>query len=214
MALVLDKVAEARIRVTAGKRLKKARMMAKLSLEEVAEHTGHKNLTQLSLAESGHRLLPPPTMIILCNLYGVPMDYIYGRIDDPIAEPFEVCQGVVTNIVAAAIQGCFLKFTNATAEHVAVALASQRQDKIDMIEFIKISKELHNAYATLKRLNPKYEEDARGASQLEAAIKKMATLSGVAVVRVESDRRLAKMIDVVMNADDVPRGIEQFRLSL
>lgn len=212
MAMILDPEAHARLRKVAGRRLKKSRITAGCSLKDAREAVGYTNDTQLSLVESGERFLPLPALLILCDLYGVPMDYVVGRIDDPLAEPFEVCHGVVAGLVTKAIGETMEKFTAATSEHVAIALASQRQDRVDVTEMIRLVREMVDAYRTVKRLNPSFDDEVRGASRVESLINRLSALASGAAIRVEKDRKLSALIDRRIRPDAVVRGVEQFRL--
>lgn len=62
--------------------LKKLRLQKNLTQLQVQMHTGIEQAL-LSKYESGKRIPPTETLIILADYYNVSMDYIMGRTDNP-----------------------------------------------------------------------------------------------------------------------------------
>lgn len=93
---------------TIGARLRVARVAAQMPASSVAEQLGYRGQTQVSLAEKGERIPPLPVLMRYAKLYVVPLDFLCGLIDDPIADTGETNQGVIANAVSTAIKEQFL----------------------------------------------------------------------------------------------------------
>ena len=166
MAIVKDKDGVARLKQIVGKRLKQARVAARVSQEEAARVVGKEGPTQISLAESGNRLPPLDSLTKLADLYGVSTDYLLGRIDDPTAEPSELHQSAFAFSVTSTVENCFSAFANVIGDFTAQTAASQRKDRADLTSFMGTVQDLHDALKRFSELNPEFEEDMRGGSRL------------------------------------------------
>lgn len=117
---------------TIGVRLRAARLAAKISAISVAERLGYQGQTQVSLAESGGSIPPLPILLAYADLYAVPLAFLYGRMDDPIANSAETNQGVIVNFPEEAMQEQFSHLVNSVAEQASVTIAGYTT-KIDAI---------------------------------------------------------------------------------
>lgn len=81
------KRAKSDIKKIVSERFIAAREMNGFSQSEAAEKIGYKTSTQLCLWEQGKRLPPIDQMLIVCMVYGVSLDYLYGLSDEPERDP-------------------------------------------------------------------------------------------------------------------------------
>lgn len=199
------------LRETIGRRLRNSRRAAGLSQLDAAHKLGHKGVTQISLSEDGSRMPPLLDLMKLADLYCVPLDFIVGRIDDPIAEAEEHTQGLIVRSVSHAIGECVDMFTKATSEHVAVVLAGQGEDRRDVLEAIQLSKDAEAALDRIREMNPEYE-DLKGGSRLEMALSGLKKLGTKMEQRVRREREQRAMIDTAIRLDTIEASIKQFNL--
>lgn len=214
MAIVLQPEVQGELKKVVGRRLKASRRAAGVTEAKAAEAIGHKGLTQLSLAESGERLLPLHSLVTLCDLYCVPIDFVLGRIDDPIAEADEHNQGLITRMVSRSIHDCFERFANAVAEQAAVAINGHREDRLDLIMVFKAAQRAKEAFDRFKVLNPEFEEDCKGSAKVDTAIMELLHLSGRVEERVDQERRQLDVIEKAMKLDEIDARVCQFSLEL
>lgn len=197
MARISDKALDEKTKKIVCKRMKMARLAAQMTLDEAAKGIGHENSTQLSLNEKGERLLPLYSLVKLCNIYGVSLDWMTGRINDPIAEPFEVTQGVITNVVAQAIQQNFEEFAQATAERAAIAISAYRQDRTAILTIIERVMSVNDEYRKVKRLNPDYDDDIKNGACFEREFYALLSLVQNSLSRIQEDDRQYNLMDRV-----------------
>lgn len=217
MAIVLDRDELEALKKVVGRRLKAARRAAQMTETKAALAIGHKNVTQLSLWESGDRLPPHVELVKLAKLYAVPLDYLCGLTDDPLADPLENNQGVIARAVADAIQDQWDSFTKITAQHAAVAIMGQRQDRADLQLVNEASKAIKRALSRVKELNPDFEDEYRGSANLENALDRLEAVVARFEKRVESERLAKRCIEseVALKAlADTEARITQFLLPL
>lgn len=214
MAIIPDKDAHEALKKTVGRRLRAARNACGIKQDQAAEAIGHKGVTQLSLAEDGQRLPPLLTLIQLSDLYTVPIDYLIGRIDDPIAERAEHNQGLITRVVASGIKEQFEVFARAVAEHAGVMIAGYSDDRDDMVAMCGAAEEALVALKRVKELNPEFEEDWRGSAKLEASLNRVQALMQGVKKRIDAERRQIQVIERTIDLESVDKRVEQFRLDL
>ena len=214
MAIVIDKQAQDRLKEIVGRRLKAARKATGLSESAAAQKIGHKGVTQISLAESGERLPTLSTIVELCNLYCVPVDYVVGRIDDPIAEVDEIREGLITLAVAKSTKELFSLFAKSVAQQAAVTIAGYRKDRYDLLELVQLANEAKAALARIKELNPEYDDEVRGASKLEAVLTRMQEKQKAVDERIGMERRKNEVIERTIRTEQIEARIEQFMLDL
>lgn len=205
MSIILDRNAEYELRVVVAKRLINARSAARLKGLEAAEHIGHRNGTQIALAEAGQRLPPLLTLIKLADLYGVSLDYLCGRIEDPLAEPIEVSDGVLAYAVKKNVEQSFGLFADLVAKATASFLASNRDDRDELRELSENVQTLAVAFNTFVLANPEFE-DMPKASRFVAAL---ATANSNAE---KSDKRIAQENEVKLTRINMIESKLQFDL--
>lgn len=192
-------------------RLRAARKGAGLSQMDAAKKIGHKGVTQISLAEDGQRIPTLIDLIKLADLYCVPIDFLVGRIDDPIAEAEEQSSGLLVRAVSGAISGCVATFTKAVSEHASVVMSGQREDRADLEAAVKVGQDLRFAIKRVRELNPKYD-DLKGASRIEAAAEALDAISDRFATRVKHEKIMRDMIDNVLHLEQVGKSLQQFSL--
>jgi transcriptional regulator with XRE-family HTH domain len=211
MPIVKDPEGMQSIRKIIGTRLRAARRGAGFSQIEAAHQIGHKGVTQVSLAEDGKRIPPLIDLIKLANLYCVPLDFLVGRIDDPIAEAEEQSNGLVVRAVSNSISNCISTFTKAVSEHVGVVLSGQREDRLDLQAAVRLSDQLNIAIERLKEINPEYQ-DLKGGTKLESIINDLIVLSDRYKQRIKREESQRAMIETVLQLDAIESAVRQFTL--
>ncbi len=212
MAIPTDPEGKAALARVVGKRLKASRRAAGLSQAKAAEALNHKGITQVSLAEDGERLPPLLDLYKYAELYSVPMDFLVGRINDPIAEATELGQGMMVRAVSHSITGLFDKFANAVAEHTSVCLSSLRQDRADLVEMIRVAAEAEEALKRLRALNPEFD-DLRGGAKVQSLLLQIAGIGRRIEARTQAERAQFDMIDKALQLEQAEPALEQFQLS-
>lgn len=183
-------------------RLCAARRVSGLKQHQVAEIVGQKNMTQVSLWESGERMPKLTDLIVMARTYGVPMDFLCGLSDDPLADGQENNQGFLTNMISKAIHNNHLSWVQSTAQSVAVAIKSHSQDRIDLKTLGTMLRDVNKAYSRIKELNPSFDDDIRGAATLEAALARVGTLVSDANGRIEEQFRQCEIIERELDIAD------------
>lgn len=211
MAIPTDPERKDELAKVVGRRLKECRRSAGISQAQAALALKHKGITQVSLAEGGERLPPLLDLMKYAELYSVPMDFLVGRINDPISEACEMNQTMIIRSIANSIGGMFNKFANATGEHVSVSLSNLRRDRADLVEMIELAEEADVALARLRELNPEFEE-LRGGSKVEGTLLRIAAMGRRMDVRTRDERRQFDMIDRVLDLEKIVEPLEHFQL--
>lgn len=194
MARTIDSDLEEKTKAIICRRFKQLRKSAGMTIEQAAQALGYANATQVSLCESGSRMWPVYMLLKICDKFAVSMDYLTGRISDPIAEPFEVTQGVITSVVQKTISESFEAFAACTAERTAVAISAYRQDRVDIQTIIAGFDRLHQRYERMKELNPDFDDDITGAANFESELNRMRSICMSANARISDDNRFFRSI--------------------
>ena len=214
MAIIKDLEGLEAFKLQTGKRLKAARVSSGRSLEDAARVLGHRGCTQISLAESGKRIPPLHEAMKLARLYGVAMDYLVGIHDDPIADPIETNQAVITCAIADSVKDVMRRLTVALSEHAGVAIAGHRHDRINLKELCQLGEEAGRSLQRMRDLNPSFDDDVRGAANLERVLTKMSKVAAEAMERIRREERRAESIEREIRLTDIDDGVKQFCLSL
>lgn len=214
MAIHKDPKGHEELKAVVGRRLKAARRAASLSDLDAAEALKHKGITQVSLAENGQRLPPLLDLIKYADLYCVPLDFLLGRINDPLSEPEEQGHAIIVRGVSQSIMGCFEIFTNAVAEHSAVCIAGHREDRQDIRIAVRAAHEVRDSLKRIKELNPDFEENLRGGSRLESAVGELIAIGARVEARVLNENRQIETIEKALKIEEIEGNVEQFRLKL
>lgn len=212
MAIQTDARGKQELTMIVGRRLRASRRSAGLSQADAAKILRHKGITQVSLAEDGKRMPPLHDLVKYAELYAVPLDFLIGRIDDPIAEAEEQCQTFMVRAVSHSIADLFEKFATAVGSHVAISLSGLRKDRADLIELIDAAEEAQTALQRLRELNPDFD-DMRGGSRVEMLLKRIGTVGRRVADRTRRERVQYDMIDKALQIESLETGIEHFQLS-
>lgn len=213
MAIPTDPEGKKDLAKTIGKRLAASRRAAGLSQAQAAVALRHKGITQVSLAEDGQRMPPLLDLVKYADLYCVPVDFLLGRINDPIAEAGEHSQGLMVRTVAHSITSVFDKFAAAVSGHVSVSLMGQRGDRRDLVEIIAYAEELEVAMARLRGLNPSFDEELRGSARIVELSRKISDMGRRVDARTKKERHQYEMIDKALELQAVEGRMEQFVLA-
>ena len=214
MSIDLDAEGKVQLRVLIGKRMRAARKAAKLTEMDAARIVGQGSQTQISLWENGERMPTLQCLIKLAKAYAVPLDFMVGIHDDPIADPLETNQGVIVNAVSSSMRASFETLCAAIAEQAAVTIEGYNADRRELREMCKMSVE---ALASLRRiieLNPEFEEDWRGSANLKQILVRMAAKGDEFGRRIESERLKVETIDREIKLAEVHDNVHQFEMNL
>lgn len=151
---------------TIGKRLRIARSCAGMQANIAAQRLGYTNATQISLAENGARIPPLHILVEYAKLYVVPLDFLCGLIDDPIADATETNQGAIANAISDAIRAQFECLVRSISEQASVTIAGYNQDRRDLQATCNIAQQAKAALERVRELNPEFDEDWRGTARL------------------------------------------------
>ncbi|KQN40096.1 hypothetical protein ASE98_14315 [Pseudomonas sp. Leaf48] len=186
-----------------GKRLRAARTCAGMKASIAAERLGYSNATQISLAEKGERIPPLRTLIEYAKLYVVPLDYLCGLIDDPIADAAETNQGVIANAVADAIRGQFSRLASSVAEQASITIAGYNQDRRDLQNICSAAVRARSALKRVRELSPEFDNDWRGTATLVRGLDILTDLASRASERLARERRLRDTVDQELSLDEM-----------
>lgn len=202
MSIILDQEAHQRLAKLIGRRLRAARIASRLSEQEVADALGYKGATQVCLTEKGEGRIPPIIMANrYCDLYGISLDFMAGRIDDPISDPVETNQGAIKRAVINSIECSVQQFVDAVSSLTVASVSEHMADRGELRQIVERIGEVSAAYQRVKELNPMYEEDIKGSFRLESAIEALAaSVSGIAQ-RMDSQQRLREIVATGISLD-------------
>ena len=188
---------------TIGKRLRAARIAAKLPMSTVAERLGYQGLTQVSLAESGERMPPLPYLIRYAKLYVVPLDFLCGLTDDPIADAAETNQGVIANAIAEAMQEQFTLLVSSVSEQASVTIAGYNQDLRDLQAACLAGQQAAAALERVREINPEFDEDWRGTAKLASRLEAIADLAAKVTERHDRERSIRNALAGELSLGDM-----------
>jgi transcriptional regulator with XRE-family HTH domain len=174
---------------TVGKRLRVARSCAGMPANIAAQRLGYTNATQISLAENGERIPPLQTLVQYAKLYAVPLDFLCGLIDDPIADAAETNQGVIANVVSDAITEQFGVLVRSVSEQASITIAGYSQDRRDLQATCNQAQKANAALARVRELNPEFDEDWRGTARLVMQLKELEQMAKKAAERMKYERQ-------------------------
>jgi len=147
-------------------RLREARLLNGLTLEDASELIGYGgNKTQLSLFESADRFPPLWVIVHAAIHYGVPLDYLFGLIDEDDVQRF----GLERSALTAQLEAMLARNAQAVASAAAHALEAGLP-AVQMTRGLvdKTGAWIH-AYDRFKARNPEQFEDMPAGALLESA---------------------------------------------
>ena len=178
---------------TIGKRLRIARSCAGMQANIAAQRLGYTNATQISLAENGERIPPLHILVEYAKLYVVPLDFLCGLIDDPIADGMETNQGVIANAVSEAIREQFQCLVRSVSEQASVTIAGYNQDRRDLQVTCNIAQQAKAALERVRELNPEFDEDWRGTARLVTHLEGLVQIGAQASQRLDREKRIREL---------------------
>lgn len=191
---------------TIGGRLRAARMAAEMSASSVAEELGYQGQTQVSLAEKGERIPPLPVLMSYAKLYVVPLDFLCGLIDDPIADATETNQGVIANVVADAIKEQFGALVRSVSEQASITIAGYNQDRRDLQATCTIAQQARSALERVRELNPEFDDDWRGTARLVMHLDGLAQIGEQAAQRLKHEKRRRELTAGSLSTDELAKS--------
>ena len=147
-------------------RLREARLLNGLSIEQASERIGYGgNKTQLSLFETQARFPPLWAVVKAAIVYGVPLDYLFGLIDEDDVQEFGLERAALTAQIEAMLT------RNATA--VAMAATQALESGLPAVQMarglVEHSKHWMHAYDRFKSRNPEQFGELPAGALLESA---------------------------------------------
>jgi len=147
-------------------RLRDARLLNGLTIEQASERIGYGgNKTQLSLFETQARF-PPLWVVVQAALqYGVPLDYLFGLVDEDDVEEFGLERAALTAQIEAMLT------RNATA--ITMAAAQALESGLPAVQMarglVEHSQRWIHAYDRFKARNPEQFGELPAGALLESA---------------------------------------------
>jgi len=191
---------------TIGGRLRAARIAAEMSASSVAEKLGYQGQTQVSLAEKGERIPPLPVLMRYAKLYVVPLDFLCGLIDDPIADATETNQGVIANVVADAIKEQFGALVRSVSEQASITIAGYNQDRRDLQATCTIAQQARSALERVRELNPEFDDDWRGTARLVMHLDGLLQIGEQAAQRLKHEKRMRELTAGSLSPDELAKS--------
>lgn len=191
---------------TIGARLRAARIAAKMPASSVAEQLGYQGQTQVSLAEKGERIPPLPVLMSYAKLYVVPLDFLCGLIDNPIADATETNQGVITNAISEAMREQFTRLVNSVSEQASVTIAGYNQDRRDLQATCNIAQQAKAALKRVRELNPEFDEDWRGTARLVKHLEGLEQIGNQAAQRLDHEKRMRELSACSISPDELTKA--------
>ncbi len=188
---------------TIGKRLRAARIAAKLHMSNVAERLGYQNQTQVCLAETGVRVPPLPYLIQYAKLYVVPLDFLCGLTNDPIADTAETNQAIIATAIADAMQEQFTRLVSSVSGQASVTIAGYNQDLRDLKAACLAARQASTALERVRELNPEFDEDWRGTAKLVSRLEAIADLAATVTERHDRERSIRNALAGELSLDDM-----------
>lgn len=196
---------------TIATRLCAARRASGLNQIQVAQRIGQKNMTQVSLWESGDRLPKLMDLIHMAEIYNVPLDFICGLSDDAIADAPENNQAFLANMVTQAIAANHLSWVSSTAKSIAATINGRGQDRTDLVEAGKALTELRKAFDRFVELNPAFEEDMQGSATVVKRLHTLALVVNTANTRIHDEMNQRDQIDREISLADGQFNVRMVR---
>ena len=169
-----------------GARMREAREVAGMSLTEAATALGYSQPVQLSLMENGIRM---PTLRIIAEcakLYGTTTDFLCGLSDDGDRDPAVALQRHVASRVAGEVQHLIAVMTRTSVETVRELMPGAADGQ----RLASLVIEAKTALDAFRKLNPKFDRDMRGSSNVMLKLE-LATLAAIHyAARVDRAKRL------------------------
>lgn len=213
MSIDLDAEGKVQLRKLLGKRLRAARKAAGLTEMDACRIIGHKEQTQVSLWENGERMPTILSVISLAKAYAVPLDWLFGVTDDPIADPLETNQGVIVSAITRSMQGSFTTLCAAISQQAAVTIEGYSADRRELKEMCVMAVDALTSLRRIVELNPAFEEDMRGSASLSRVLHQMAAKGDEFGRRIESERLQIEVIDREIRYTDMQQGMSQFAMT-
>lgn len=213
MSIDLDADGKVQLRKLLGARLRAARKAALLTEMDACRIVDQAGQTQVSLWENGQRMPTIQAVIKLAKAYAVPLDWLFGITDDPIADPLETNQGVIVSAITRSMQGSFSTLCAAISQQAAVTIEGYSADRRELREMCVMAVEALTALRRMSELNPAFEEDMRGSASLSRVLHQMAAKGDEFGRRIESERLQIEVIDREIKYTDMQQGVAQFAMT-
>jgi transcriptional regulator with XRE-family HTH domain len=183
------KAEEDRLAVICGRKLRRARQNAGLTLSAAGIALALKGVTNVSLYENGHRMPPTAHVRALAQLYGVTTDYLLDMHDDILAEPEEGNQAVLRGIVTASLSQNFTQFVETIANRNSIMIEALSLDRVLLAEVAVIATELAAALGVVKAHAEDFD-GIRGGAKLVRLISELHVSMGKQIQRRKREESL------------------------
>ncbi len=172
--------------VKIGERLKNSRLASEYLIKDAALKSGV-GATQISSFEQG-KLPPVAAVIALAKLYAVSVDYICCVSDDPIAEHSDLETGILAHCVGDSLSIAIQSIKHQLTQYVLRAIIGKRRDRVEIHEICEMAICVKEYQERVKQLNPDYEDDIRGAANLDNAINNLSKACQNTIKRIELEK--------------------------
>jgi len=140
------------------------------------------------------------------KLYVVPLDFLCGLIDDPIADATETNQGVIANVVADAIKEQFGALVRSVSEQASITIAGYNQDRRDLQATCTIAQQARSALERVRELNPEFDDDWRGTARLVMHLDGLLQIGEQAAQRLKHEKRMRELTAGSLSPDELAKS--------
>lgn len=153
-------------------RLREARQLNGFTVEQASERIGYApgSKTQISLMENGERFPPIRVLISAAIVYGVPLDYLFGLIDEDEVHEFGLERAALTSQVEAMLTRSALAVSEVATEALQAGLPSVQMAR----SLVEQTQRWIHAFDRFKARNRKQFDELPAGALLETAAVELA----------------------------------------
>jgi transcriptional regulator with XRE-family HTH domain len=168
-----------------GKRMETARNIAGLTMTQAAEALGYSQPVQLSLMESGKRMVTLRVIIEAARLYGTTTDYLCGLAEDSDRDPVSAIQRHVAARVTSEVNIMVRRMSEVSVSAVRELMPAAAEGQ----RVAELVRELNLCLCRFAQANPKFQDMPKGGPLVNKM--ELALAAAVAYTeRVERSKRL------------------------
>lgn len=189
-----------------GERLRECRQIADLSLADAAVGLAFTNPDQLVALELGQASPDLAMVLAMAHLYGTTTDYLVGLATDGDRDPASAVLLHITARLTTDIQ----RLTRTTAEVNVDAVRKLLPGPSQSRRLATLVLDAGAAFATLRALNPDFDEHAKGGARAVAAFEAATAAANAVIEQCARAQRTARVRELRHAAIGGPQQILDF----
>ena len=183
------------------KRMVAARNLNRLDQKDAAKLLGYKNSAPLSKIEGGQAKMPKGLLVKASIAYGVSADFLLGLSDEPERDPRTAEHMAVIRSVEESVRQ--------HTHHMATALLRNAAESVPLElhlkQIIETAHRAAEAFDTVCRKNPEFQDDVVAGSRLQAAMDSLVDAIGKSNQYMERRSRLTEVkLDLAVDGMSMP----------